>query len=171
MPIPPAPTTLAQLADRAAIADVIYGYAHGIDRRDWILYRSIFDDVVDFDFFTWAGIRQKYAADEWVSMVRSTLACFDSTQHTFTNLVIDLNGDNATCVVNMTARHNLNVDGKAESQTLGGFYTHRLRRTASGWRIAACALMITWEEGDRALFEKAARLGPRARVDVGTQGA
>jgi hypothetical protein len=69
----------------------------------------------------------------------------------------------------MTARHNLMVDGIAESQTLGGYYTNRLRRMASRWKISACALMITWEEGDRSLFEKAAALGPRTRVDVGMQ--
>ena len=171
MPIPAPPTGIADLIDRAAIADVIYAYAHGLDRRDWVLYRSIFDVRVDFDFFTWAGIREQHAADEWVGMVRSTLACFDSTQHTFTNLAISLEGDTASCVVNMTARHNLIVDRVAESQTLGGFYTNRLRRTASGWKITACALMITWEEGDRGLFEKAAALGERARVDVGIRGA
>ena len=80
MPLPSPPTGIADLLDRAAIADVIYAYAQGLDRRDWVLYRSIFDDAVDFDFFT-------------------------------------------------------------------------------------------WEEGDRGLFEKAAALGARARVDVGMQGA
>jgi hypothetical protein len=170
MHLPPPPAGIADLLDRAAIADIIYAYVHGLDRRDWGLYRSIFDDEVDFDFFTWAGIRQRYRAEEWVSMVRSTLACFDSTQHTFTNLAISLDHDTANCIVNMTARHTLIVNGMAESQTLGGYYTNRLHRTASGWKIAACALMITWEEGDRALFEKAAALGARARVDVGMQG-
>lgn len=170
MLLPPPPTGIAELIDRAAIADVIYAYAHGLDRRDWALYRSIFDDAVDFDFFTWAGIRQRYLADEWVGLVRSTLACFDSTQHTFTNLAISIEGDTASCIVNMTARHNLTVDGLAHSQTLGGYYTNRLRRTPSGWKVSACALMITWEEGDRGLFDKAAALGARARVDVGMQG-
>lgn len=36
--------------------------------------------------------------------------------------------------------------------------------------VAACALMITWEEGDRGLFDKAAALGARARIDVGMHG-
>jgi SnoaL-like domain len=170
MQLPAPPKNLDELIDRAAIADVAYAYAHGVDRRDWALYRSIFLERIDVDFFTWAGIRQSYAIDEWVAMVRGTLASFDSTQHTLTNLAITLDGDQAVCVANMTARHNLVVGGTQESQILGGYYTNRLVRTALGWKIAACALMITWEEGDRALFEKALKMGPRARVDVGMQG-
>lgn len=170
MPLPAPPVSIADLLDRAAIADVIYAYAHGLDRREWDLYRSIFDDPVEIDFFTWAGIRQSYPADEWVRLVRSTLACFDSTQHTFTNLAISLAGDTATCIVNMTARHTLIVDDVRQSQILGGYYTNRLRRVAAGWRITHCALMITWEEGDRDLFVQAAARGPRERVDVGMQG-
>ena len=164
MPTPP--HSLQDLLDRAAIADLRYAYAHGVDRRDWALYRSIFADRVEFDFFTWAGIRETYDADEWVALVKATLAPFDATQHTFTNLLITLDGDNATCVTNMTARHVLGQ----ESQTLGGYYTDRLVRTEAGWRITACQLMITWEEGDRELFERAAALGPRSRADVGLEG-
>jgi SnoaL-like domain len=170
MQVPAAPKNLGELIDRVAIADVVYAYAHGLDRRDWALYRSIFLERIEVDFFTWAGIRQSYEIDDWLASVRVTLACFDSTQHTLTNLAITLDGDQAICVANMTARHNLVVGGAQQSQTLGGYYTNRLVRTAQGWKIAACALMITWEEGDRALFEKAQKMGPRARVDVGMQG-
>ena len=51
-----------------------------------------------------------------------------------------------------------------------GTHRDRLVRTEAGWKIAACQLVITWEEGDRALFERARAAGPRPRVDVGTAG-
>jgi hypothetical protein len=35
-------TDLSILLDRAAISDVVNAYATGLDRRDWVLYRSIF---------------------------------------------------------------------------------------------------------------------------------
>jgi len=168
--LPAAPRSMADLLDRAAVADLVYTYANAIDRRDWTAYRSIFADQIDIDFFTWAGIRERYAAAAWVAAVKDTLACFDSTQHTMSNLAISLGGDVATVVASMTARHNLVVDGRREFQILGGYYTDRMVRQADGWKIAGCALMITWEEGDRALFEKAHALGPRSRVDVGMQG-
>ena len=169
--VPPPPRDLKDLLDRAAIADVVHGYAHGVDRRDWALYRSIFTDEVDIDFSTWGNLKQRYAADVWVGMVRQTLACFDATQHTLTNLAITLDGDTATCIAKMTARHVLLAEGASHSQTLGGYYTNRLVRLAAGWKIAGCALMITWEEGDRALFEQAQARGTRSRIDVGMQGA
>ena len=164
--LPPAPKNAQELLDRAAIADLKYAYAHGIDRRDWALYRSIFTDRIEVDFFDWAGIRDVLDADAWVASVKSTLAPFDATQHTFSNPFITLHGDHATCVTTMTARHVLG----AEAQVLGGFYTERMERTTQGWKIAACGLTITWEEGSRDLFARAAALGPRPRGDVGTQG-
>lgn len=164
--MPQAPRDLQELLDRAAIIDLRNCYAQAVDQRDWPLYRSIFADRVHFDFFTWAGIRDTYDADVWVGMVRDTLSPFDATQHSFCNHRVTLDGDRATCVTTMTARHVLGE----EAQTLGGYYTDELERTADGWKIVSCTLMITWEEGDRALFEKAAALGPRPRRDVGTQG-
>lgn len=166
VPLPSVPTSLDELIDRAAIGDVVHGYATGVDRRDWALYRSIFTDRLDVDFTSWAGIRETMDADQWVAMVRATLAPFDATEHRLSNLVVTLDGDRACCVAQMNARHML--DGRF--QILGGFYTHQLVRTADGWRIAGCTLMITWEEGDRALFDEARERGPRARVDVGLAG-
>lgn len=165
MPLPTPPAGLQDLLDRAAIMDIILSYATGVDRRDWALYRSIFTDRIEIDFSTWSGMKETIAADEWVAMVHNTLACFDATQHTLTNLVITLDGDRARCVAAMTARHYLVESGIGTSQLLGGFYTDDLVRTASGWRIAACNLVITWEEGDRALFERAQALGVRPRID------
>lgn len=160
------PETLRDLLDRAGIGDLIHAYAHNIDRRDWRRYRSIFADRIDIDFFGWAGIRETVDADAWVATVKATLAPFDATQHTMSNLLVTLDGDTAICVVSMTARHVLG----SEVQVLGGYYTDRFVRTPGGWKIAGCALTITWEEGDRALFERAAAIGPRVRVDVGLQG-
>lgn len=161
MRLPPAPQGLQDLLDRAAITDLRHAYAHGIDRRDWALYRGIFADRVDVDFSTWAGIRESFAADDWVALVKQTLAPFDATQHSFSNLFITLDGNRATCMTNMTAKHVL--DG--QSQILGGYYVDRLARTAQGWKITACQLVVTWEEGDRALFDRAAARGPRPRID------
>jgi hypothetical protein len=82
------------------------------------------------------------------------------------NHVITLSGDRATIVVHMNALHFFEGD----VQQLGGFYTHGVVRTQEGWRIASCQLIITWEQGDRALFDRAAARGPQARIDVGEQG-
>jgi 3-phenylpropionate/cinnamic acid dioxygenase small subunit len=158
---------LQDLTDRAAIHDTVLKYATGVDRRNWSLYRSIFADEVIFDFETWSGEPPRtWTAEEWLASVQETLAPFDATSHMLTNLVITLDGDNATVVAHMVAIHYF----EGEVQELGGFYTHSLRRTEDGWRIFRCRLVITWERGSRELFLRAKAHGPRARIDIGEQG-
>ena len=166
MPAPSPATTLQDLLDRAAISDTKLNYATGIDRRDWALYRSIFTDAIEIDFSTWSGMKTMMPADEWVASVRDTLACFDATQHTMSNHVITLHGDHAEIVAHMSAQHSF----EGEIQTLSGFYTDRLVRPGAGWKICACRLVITMEQGDRALFARARARGPRPRIDVGSAG-
>lgn len=160
-----AAATADALSDRAEIAELINDYAYGIDLRDWRRYRAIFADPLTVDL-AWSGVAETMAADAWVAMVCGNLAPFDATQHRMTNLAIALDGDRGTLRAQMTARHVL--DGR--SHLIGGYYAHDLVRTAAGWKITRLGLVISWEEGDRGLFEQAAARGPRPRADVGTQG-
>ena len=145
--------TVETLIARAEISDVVHRYATGIDRRDWVLYRSIFADAVDFDFTTWSGGEpRRLSGDDWVAGVREALSGFDATQHLSSNHVHTVDGDAATCVSYMIALHYLVVDGDRRMQGLGGYYTNQLRRGPDGWKIHACTLTVTWEMGDRDLF-------------------
>lgn len=145
------------LLDRARITDHVLGYATGIDRRDWQLYRSIFADQLTIDFSSWSGEPSAtMPADDWVAGVRATLASFDATQHVLTNFLIEIGGDSATCTCYMTAHHHLVTGDLREMHSIGGHYVHDLRRAAEGWLIHATQLNVTWEMGDRALFEQAA---------------
>ncbi len=150
--------TVEDLIARAEISDVVNRYATGIDRRDWALYRSIFADEVDFDFTSWSGgAPRRLKADDWVANVRDGLSGFDATQHLSSNHVHTIEGDEATCVSYMVALHHL-LDGDTRlMHGLGGYYANRLRRGPGGWTIHACALTVTWEMGDRGLFQIAGR--------------
>lgn len=141
------------LIDRAEIHDVLMDYAIGIDSRDWQRYRAIFTDEVELDFSSWSGNpASPMAADDWVAGVRDTLSGFDGTQHMLMNSSVDLDGDRATVTLYMNAHHYLNIDGAHNMHSIGGYYTHRMVRTDSGWLSEACKLTVTWESGDRALF-------------------
>ena len=98
------------------------------------------------------------SAEDWVAQVRDTLECFDATQHTLSNVIIKPDTDVATSDVTMVARHSFG----GEFQLLGGYYNHRLVRHGERWTITACRLVITWEQGDRALFARARQAGVRA---------
>lgn len=149
--------TLDDLVDRAEIVDVLMNYATGIDSRDWPRYRSVFADEIELDFSSWSGNPPStLAGDDWVAGVRGTLSGFDGTQHMLTNPVVELDGDRATVTLYMNAHHYLNIEGEHHLHSIGGYYTHRMVRTADGWRSAACKLTVTWEKGDRGLFGIAA---------------
>jgi hypothetical protein len=153
------------LIARAEISDVVNRYATGIDRRDWALYRSIFAEEVDFDFTTWSGGEpRRLRADDWVANVRDGLSGFDATQHLSSNHVHTIEGAEATCVSYMVALHYLVEEDQRRMQGLGGYYTNRLRRDDAGWTIHACTLTVTWEMGDRGLFQIAGRRWARRRA-------
>lgn len=146
------------LIDRANITDHVLKYATGIDRHQWALYRSIFADEITLDFSSWSGDpASKTPADDWVAGVRATLEPFDATQHVLTNFVINLDGDSATCTCYMAAHHHLVVDGDRQMHSIGGYYIHELERAGDGWLIHKTNLNVTWEMGDRGLFELAAK--------------
>jgi len=149
---------LQMLIDRAAISDTVIRYATGIDMRDWQTYRSCFTDEAEFDFTSWSGGQpMRLSADEWTEQVRRGLSGFKSTQHISTNHVVTVAGDQATCVSYMQAQHYLPTDTGGNCFTLGGYYTNTLVRTPQGWKICKCKLTVTWSDGNRGLFEEAAR--------------
>ena len=74
-----------------------------------------------------------------------------------TNQVITLNGDEATCVAYVQARHHLPNETGGSDQVMYGYYTNRLVRTAGGWKIRARKLTVTWNEGNMHIFELARR--------------
>lgn len=148
------PNDLSSLLDRAAISDVVHAYATGLDRRDWKLFRSIFTDTVDLDFQS-VGLRPGvYKAEEWVRDAARLFAGFKATQHTSTNHVHDLRGDEATCVSNMQAEHFIerepddSLEEGADRWTIGGYYVNELVRTNEGWKLAKVTLNVSWSTGN-----------------------
>lgn len=153
--------SLETLIDRAAISDAVLRYATAVDTRDWALYRSVFADPLTVDFASWSGEPElTLPVDEWVELVRKTLSGFDATQHLSSNHVITVTGDTAICVSYMVARHYLVENGERLMHSIGGHYTNRLVRAADDWKISHCMLTVTWEMGERKLFEIAAGRPP-----------
>lgn len=153
------------LIDRAAISDVVYAYATGLDRREWTVFRSIFTDTIEMDFQSIGLPAIRIDADEWVRDTKRLFAGFAATQHTSTNHTHDVRGDEATCTSNMQATHfvdrqpNDGLENGADCWTIGGYYIDELVRSAQGWKLAKVTLNITWQTGNRALSRIALRRG------------
>ena len=139
--------------DRAAILDVLARFAHGIDGRDWALYRSLFTDEIDVDYESYRpGSVARMPADDWVDRARRLFPGLDATQHVLVNAWIRPAGEEVEVRTSMRADHFL--DGAR--YTLGGHYLHRLTAVGGGWRISGVTLTVTWEEGNKGLLSVAA---------------
>jgi 3-phenylpropionate/cinnamic acid dioxygenase small subunit len=146
-------TKLQLLIDRAEISDVQLRYATGLDSRDWRLFRSCFTDEIETDFTSvFGGEARKVNADRWTEAARRSLSGLAATQHMITNHVITVDGDAATCIAYVQARHFLPNDSGDSMQTMFGYYTNRFVRTPAGWKIRACKLTLWWQTGNPQIF-------------------
>ena len=119
------------MTEHSDICDVLIRYATGIDRRDWLLFRTVFTDdcVLDYgEIGSWHGV------DAVTEFMDQSHAMAGHTMHRLTNMAVAIDGDSATS--------RTYVDGLilAPDNMSGvnavGFYDDRLTRTADGWRIA-----------------------------------
>lgn len=158
---------LQEISDRLEIEAVMYRFAAGLDRRDWALYRSVFTDEIEVDYSSYRaesiGTRR---ADDWVARGPRLFPGLDASQHTITNVKIELpadgGGDRAVVDAYVRADHVYVDESGSRVWTLGGRYVDDLVRMSDGWRICAKRLLMTWEHGDRRIMdlavERAARL-------------
>jgi len=141
---------LQLMLDRAEIGEVIYRYAIGADRRDAVMFASVFTDeltVLIRGGSFGEGRKQTLPNGKFAHNVVTALSRFPVTQHLFNVYKIDVEGDTAQTLVYMQARHFIAAsEGIHPPWDMGGYYTHHLLRTASGWKVRDYTLNITWEQ-------------------------
>ena len=124
------------LSDRVAIEERLYIYAHLLDSQQYDRVASeIFTEDGDIDF---GGQRANGRAEIQATVMGYTgvlLGC----SHNISNVIIELNGDEARATSKVMAWHWFyKPDGgdydPSDLLAIGG-YQDRLRRTAEGWRI------------------------------------
>ena len=149
--------TPQQLCSRADIIDTHHRYALGIDRRDWLLFRSVFADRIHLDFSAWHGGEPlEIDADDWVKQVAARQSGFDATQHQMTNHTVTLTGTHAECITYIIARHYIRDGDCHHIQAIGGYYRNRLVKADNAeWKITHATLNLLWTHGSRALFDVA----------------
>lgn len=144
------PEKLQLMLDRAEIGEVVYRYAIGADRRDAAMFASVFTDEMSVLIAGGSfgkGRKQTLPKDKFAQNVVKGLSRFPVTQHLFNVYTIDIQGDTAQTLVYMQARHFIaESEGNRPPWDMGGYYTHSLVRTASGWKVRDYTLNITWEQ-------------------------
>jgi SnoaL-like domain len=149
--------------DKVAVAETVYRYATGVDRRDWALYRSLFTDTVTVDFSSFGPDlpSRVMRADDWVAGLVPLFSGLAATQHSMTNPLATVNGDAATITMYMQAHHVYDPDDPASWFTVGGYYDDTLVRVDGRWLLTGVRLTVTWRAGDPAIMELARVVGNR----------
>jgi hypothetical protein len=88
---------LALLLDRQAAIDTVIRLVTSIDRRDWSAARVCLSERVALDYSLLNGTpAMQVDADDVVEQLRKLFSGFQSTQHSLTNFLVTLNGDEAS---------------------------------------------------------------------------
>lgn len=152
--------TAAELADRAAIAEVTSVMCLLVDAREWEHLERLFSDPVDVDYTSlFGGDAQRLSPSELVGGWRTLLSRLDATQHLLGGHVIALDGDRATCAANVTGTHILANSTGGSRWTVGGRYDFALERADNRWRISGLTLTLRWADGNRHIMDAAAAGG------------
>ena len=138
--------SLRLLLDRAAVVDVVLGFAQALDVKDWAACRRCFSDEVETDYSDLRGDPpQTVTADGFVASRRAALERL-KTLHLSTNHLVTIDGDRATCV-SAAVIHRLRPEDAERFDTYCA-YTHSLVRTATGWKISKIKQSVYWNTGN-----------------------
>jgi len=127
------------LLDKQAIMELSYRYSRGCDRLD----RDLLSDVYWPDGTDDHGLFKGSAAD-YVDWVMQTLEGMVATHHDNSNILIDLDGDQASGEVHWTGYYQVEIDGASHDQLAVGRYIDRYQRRNGEWRILHRTCVTDW---------------------------
>lgn len=133
-------TSTALREDQAQISDVLIRYATGIDQCDWQLFRTCWTTDIVADYGSFGQFTNVETITEAMTRSHEKLA---STHHRMSNLVIDIDGDQATARSYVHAVLMLDTDDPTKWIETIGHYNDTLIRTSKGWQITTRTSVTT----------------------------
>jgi 3-phenylpropionate/cinnamic acid dioxygenase small subunit len=140
-----------ELADRAAVLDVVAAYAYTLDTKDWTGFGALFTDDAAWVYEAMLGRLDGRTAI--MTTISESLRPLDATQHLNGNHVVTVHGDEADHTCYFQAQHLRRGAPDGELYTAGGRYDDRLRRTPDGWRFTYRELTALWSQGNLGVFQ------------------
>jgi hypothetical protein len=139
-----------QLWDRLSIIDVTARVAHAQDDLDFGAYVACFTDKVVLSAAViipdWNG--GEIEAGDLALRSFDRLSRLDACHHLVTNHVVEVSGDDATCVADLTAVSVVLDGGLTRAMTTGARYFLRFRREGQRWLICDRAVTARYQFGD-----------------------
>lgn len=135
--------------DEALIRRVVDEIDNLCDLKDWQRCRSYFTDEIEVDFESLSGDKPaKISADDLIGAWKTNLFAKKKTCHLRSNHSVEIDGDAAQIYSKAYAFNLLETGEVTGFWEVWGHYTHRLKRTADGWKCAAMKLEVIYQRGD-----------------------
>ena len=141
------------LWDKLAISEVMNAFGRALDLHDWALYESCLCPEFDVDFERLTGRAPvKTTAALFARFAEAALAPL-TVHHQYSNNAITVNGDTATGLTYMVARHFSPTDNAWNTQY--GWYENTFVRSDSkwGWQISHLKHDYQWTSGTPDLID------------------
>ena len=125
--------------DRLDIIDVINKYAHAVDEKNYVLFKTLFFKdvetkfVFDPSFFGGETIIIK-GIDDYMEYIIESGSLFRSSQHLIGNSLITSKGDTVKVKSNLNSR-GYYKDDINRSVSLWGYYETYLKKIEGNWKI------------------------------------
>jgi SnoaL-like domain len=145
------PPEVQRLLDENEIVKIAAALDGAVDRKDWALARSFFEDEVEVDFSSLGGAPSRISAAALVGNWQTALTPEKQSFHLRGDATVDITGDTATMTSHGYAWNRLTTRKANDLWEVWGVYEHRFTRTAQGWRIGGMKFVKTYERGDPAV--------------------
>ena len=138
---------------RSEIERVMLNFGRALDLGDWKLYRSCFADRFRVNFERLTGQPEVYVdADLWTRFAEVILSPV-RRHHQYSNFTASVEGDQATAVIYMVARHWKATDSGDSEYTQNGWYENSFARIDGQWKITRLLHTFQWVSGNGGLFD------------------
>jgi len=133
--------TLAELADRQAIRDLVTRYACAVDRRDFDGVAACFTPDAETDYTYFAG-----PIGDVLEKIRAGVSGFAMTMHVLGNHLAEVRGDTATSETYAVCYHRRPGVPDRAQLVVAMRYLDELVRTSTGWRIRRRRATVEWQQ-------------------------
>jgi hypothetical protein len=132
-------STHTRIADRIEIADLFTRFGYVLDEKQWEDADTVFTDDVAVHSPRGGGLRD---IDAVVGFLRRSEVEGQHTQHTVTDLAVNVDGDQAATSANSVVYYFR--DGQAPHFTGGLRQYCTAARTPAGWRLREVRITPVW---------------------------
>lgn len=131
--------TLDEIAAREALRRLVTAYSRAVDRRDFVLLRSLYDDAATDTH----GQMFQGGADAYVAFCERALSTYEATVHYVTNMEFVIDGDRAEGEVHKINYHRTHGPESYEIVTGSRSLDHYIRRDGT-WRFLSRQITLDW---------------------------